>query len=296
MQHSIPVVSAALLDHINTGSVFDHRRVALVPIRDPGETVDMFKESRDLKKAFSVRVSNGESYPLRREMVYCFFDIPSVEAARIMRVSLSLLKKIRTWVNVERWPCSQLHSGEFIGLTRAQVIAGRDEVILGLEKEYKENPGRMIQLALKIMKEVREYAITYACLVTPDSGRRPMVRNPLPRTKDGGKKSKEMPQSTENAQAAEERLKEIMDSMQPRQVVKRKTKVSVVTTVEPEDTGCFWPICITQEFNFDLLYQRDDEDSLDDELKLGPLTLSSVSSTVAIGRGNDAECMPDSGV
>jgi hypothetical protein len=286
----------------NIDSANDHnlRRVSLVPIRGPGETVGMFRESSDLKKAFNVRVNNGESYPLRREMVYCFFDIPATEAARIMRVSLSLLKKIRTWVNVDRWPCSQLHSGEFVGLTRAQVIQGRDEVILGLEQELKETQSSAIELALKILKEVKGYAITYSRLVVPsipDTWKKPTVKcDPMKKiidpvvdrgsgvnlnasvtriSKESGAKKLKV-QATDS----EKRLRDIMDSMQPRQVAERKAKVSVVTTVEPEDEGCFWPICITQEFNFNLLFERDGLDNVEDELKLGPLK---ISSTVGFG-------------
>jgi hypothetical protein len=246
----------------------------MTPIREPGETLGMFKSSTDLKKAFNIRVNNGEVYPLRREMVYCFFDIPAAEAARIMRVSLSLLKKIRSWVNVDRWPCLQLHCEEFEGLTLTQVIEGRNEVISGLEKEFLERPSRHLSLALTIMKELRQYAPVYACLINPEAGRRPATKK-----SDAGKDKKESRVGEPSNESSGDRVKEIMESMQPRQVVKRKTKVSVVTTVEPEDSGCFWPVCITQEFNFNQLFESDD---FEDELKLGPLTLASVSTSVSV--------------
>ena len=269
----------------------------------------MFNESNELNQAFNVRLSNGTNYPLSREMVYCFFDVPAVEAARIMCVSLSLLKKIRAWVKVERWPCSLIHSGEFVGLTRDQIVHGRNEVIAGLERsinildqaQYRDPgqiqapgqmygsgeiqaPGRIqvsdhnqnitldgIKQSLKILMEVRRYAAIYICLVIPDAGRRQSTKR-----REEDLKTQELNDGM--------RAKEIMESMQPRQVAQRKTKISVVTTVEPEDS--FWPISITQEFNFDQLFASDE---LEDELKLGPMTLSAkVSTTVVMERGGVA--------
>ena len=264
----------------------------------------MFNESNDLKKAFNVRLNCGGNYPLSREMVYCFFDIPAVEAARIMCVSLSLLKKIRGWVKVERWPCSLIHSGEFDGLTRVQVVQGRDEVISRMEKDYRISCSQIsgsrtsgshkskqtqkseiienhngAKLALKILKEAREYAAIYLSLVIPDAGRKPKATRKVDAFDSELK--------AEPSLNDERRVKELMESMKPRQVVKRKTRVSVLTTVEPED--CFWPISITQEINFDQLFTSDD---VDDELKLGPMTLSTkVSTTLMVGRGGSVNSL-----
>ena len=167
-------------------SSIEPKRVTLVPILERGETLQMFYESRDLKKAFSVRLGSDTVYVLRMEMVYCFFDIPLTEAARIMRVSVSLAKKIRGWVHLPQWPCSMVHSGDF-GLTREQIIKGRNNVISGLESECASiratTPGvRALrvspdedcgyELALSIVKEARDYAALYARLVIPGVGRR----------------------------------------------------------------------------------------------------------------------------
>jgi hypothetical protein len=290
-------------------SDYSSKRVVLLPIRSEGETLDMFNASNDLKKAFNVRLSSGENYPLRRDMVYCFFDIPAVEAARIMCVSLSLLKKIRAWVKLDRWPCSQIHcaDGECFGLTRTQVIQGRDEVILSLEREYLDYPLERIKLAIKIVKDAREYAKVYACLVNPDAGRvqtpimSPMQTMQTMQTLQSKvAKGGDSPlisrtyandpysrmQELFDGEGNDKLANEIMESMQPRQVVKRKSRLpvqvslmvstkpeSLMATTEPESltTDCFWPIPITQEFNFDQLF---DTDGLEDELDLGPLKLS----------------------
>ena len=43
-------------------------------------------------------------YSLSREMVQCFFDIPFVDAARVLGVSVSTLRHIRDWTGHSCWP------------------------------------------------------------------------------------------------------------------------------------------------------------------------------------------------
>lgn len=229
----------------------ERTRVAIVPLMMRGGTLEMFEESKDLKKAYSVRLGGGRNYPLRMEMVYCFFDIPLREAARIMKVSPSLLKRIRAWVNVDTWPCSLIHSTPSgFGLTRDQIIKGRDEVISGLEKECAEGQG--VELSLQIMKELKEYASIYACLVIPGVGRRPSE-----------KVAKRKRMEAISKMEKDRRIREIMESMQPRQ---RTLEVNSVTVMED------WPISISQEFHFD--------EDVEDVLGLGPRPL-----TTAFGVG-----------
>ena len=209
----------------------------------------MFNESNDLKKAFNVRLNCGGNYPLSREMVYCFFDIPLREAARIMRVSPSLLKRIRAWVNVDVWPCSLVHNtSSGFGLTRDQIIKGRDEVISGLEKECADCGGQSVELSLQIMKELKEYAAIYACLVIPGAGRRPSE-----------KMAKRKRMEAISQMEKDRRTREIMESMQPRQ---RTLTVDSVAVMED------WPISIRQEFHLDSFLD------VEDVLGLGPVSLT----------------------
>lgn len=227
----------------------EHTRVAIVPLRRKGETMEMFEESKDLKKTYSVRLGGGDNYPLRMEMVYCFFDIPLREAARIMRVSPSLLKRIRAWVNVDVWPCSLVHNtSSGFGLTRDQIIKGRDEVISGLEKECADCGGQSVELSLQIMKELKEYAAIYACLVIPGAGRRPSE-----------KVAKRKRMEAISQMEKDRRTREIMESMQPRQ---RTLTVDSVAVMED------WPISIRQEFHLDSLLD------VEDVLGLGPVSLT----------------------
>ena len=301
-------------------------RVVLVPIRRHGESMEMFNNSSDLKKAYSVRLGNGVSYPLRMEMVYCVFDMPLSEAARILRVSVSLAKRIRAWVKVDQWPCSMIYGGSAqsgnakFGLTRDQIVKGRDGVISGLEWERRNCQAYMcdgMELALSIMKEARDYAALYARMVIPGAGRRPSER---------AMEQKRIKLEQEG------RVRQIMESMQPRQagrktgLTKINTKVTVETTkaakavkaakltkltkltkstvettvtvttlestsdgAEPGDcssesaSDCFWPISIHQEFNFTNYSNSNFDEEVDDELGLGPITLSTHLTLSASG-------------
>ena len=153
----------------------DYKRVSITPIRCLGETLEMFYKSTDPKRAMLVRLSENKSYILRKEMITAFFDIPSLEAAREMGVSLTLLKKIRAWGNVQRWPCSLLFnggSGRQLEYTLSKVVKKRDELIAGLELEFVQTPCSILEHTIQVLRKAKAYAATYSYLVNPDSGRR----------------------------------------------------------------------------------------------------------------------------
>jgi hypothetical protein len=74
----------------------------------PGETQLMFYASGDNNQAMNIRLNDNTCFVLRRYMVCCFYDIPSPETARIMRISVSLLKRIRSWAKLDLWPSCQV--------------------------------------------------------------------------------------------------------------------------------------------------------------------------------------------
>ena len=242
-----------------TGDGDENGRVAIVPIRRKGETLEMFEKSKDLKKEYSVRLGGGNNYPLRMEMVFCFFDIPLKEAARIMHVSSTLLKKIRTWVHVDQWPCSLVHTNGF-GLTRTQIIKGRDEVISGLELEHAYSKEQIelslatqgLELSLTIMKELREYAAQYAGLVIPGVGRRPMI-----------KRKRILEESVPSDEFDIAKRKRILEESVPSDefdIAKRMPPTEEMETTED------WPIFIGQGVGC-----VEDVEDVEDVLGLGPL-------------------------
>ena len=268
----------------------DHRRVALLPMKARGQSIEEFYASRDLKKAMCVRLGY-DSYPLHMETVYCFFDIPMCEAARIMRILVSLLKRIRTWVGVEQWPCFIIHGDNpaLFGLSRDQIIKGRNDMISKME----ESPF-VYGLALSIVKEARDYAVVYSCLVIPGVGRRHSKKMELKKggesnllsksthTNTGTVKTKEVFKTVEkqaimsrkkvtlhiNVHMGDtvekfntvtmdaKRVQAIMESMQPRMKLTHTTETEVIEDIH-------WPI---QEVYYDV----------EDVLELGPLNPNSL--------------------
>jgi hypothetical protein len=206
----------------------DLKRVSVLPIRAVGETLEMFYLSTDENKAMSVRLNDHSNYILRRYMVPCLFDIPTVEAARILHISLSLLKRIRSWANLGCWPCSLIHCGGHPLYTRKQVVEKRELVIEELEKEFVKKPSSQLGLTVNILKEVRQYAAIYHHLVIPGAGRRNRVvfveLKPSKCVKKGD--------SDEVKDGVKDGVKDVMASMQPRQV-ERKTALSAGSV----DTG-----------------------------------------------------------
>lgn len=199
-------------------SVADNRRVSLSPVLVRGETHLMFYCSEDDNKAMTVQLKDSGCFILYRYMVSCFFDIPCVEAARIMCVSLSCLKRIRSWAKLECWPCHAIHSGVHAQFTREWVVHRRDEVILMLERKFLEQPSSMLGLAVGILKNVRQYAKIYFDMVIPGAGRRGAVESVV--KEFGGKNGKEELKIKVKLKKIGKKgrvVRELMDSMKPRQ-------------------------------------------------------------------------------
>ena len=229
------------------------KRIVITPILNEGETPSMFKSSTDVKRAMEIHLNRHSSYSLTKEMVFCFFDIPAIEAARIMRVSLSTLKKIRNWVEMKRWPCSMIHNKRFI-LTLPQIIKWRGNVISGLEGDFLDNPSGGIVIALNILREVREYARTYLHLVIPF---RPelFLQN-----------KKERKERERQKVELEMKLRVELE-MKLRAEMKLRVEMEVEMEAVKTEPADYWPTTITQTFNFDYLFE------VEDVLGLGPIKI-----------------------
>lgn len=268
-----------------------HSRVTLVPIRQHNETLTMFYESKDMKKAFSVRLSCTVAYVLRMEMVYCFFDIPLCEAARIMRVSVTLIKRIRAWVHIYYWPCCLIHSRNF-GLTVANIIKGRDDVISGLEKETGIYG---VDLALEILREARDYAKLYACMVTPGTGRRSSDKAvERKRVAHVEAKLKAEAKLKDEAKAkektgAERQVKRIKFVVRVETTVVATVETTGTGTIETTETMEIMKTMETLETSIDDFWPREPDtfqgyEDVDDVLGLGPISAITLTTSVVIGK------------
>ena len=232
----------------------DLKRVSVIPIRAKGETLEMFYMSEDENKAMNVRLNDKGCYFLRRYMVRCLFDIPTVEAARILCVSLSLLKKIRSWANLGCWPCSLIHSGEHTVYTREEIVEGRDAVIAALEMEFVQRPSSALGLTVQILKEVRQYAALYLRLVIPGAGRR---------------NKRKFAEAKVRKIVAEDRVGGLVELMKPRQVVNGRGGISV--GVEVAETA----METLEDIEADIWCARELDyfSDVEDELGLGPVKI-----------------------
>lgn len=283
--------------------IYDFKRASVTPILGKGETQLMFFNSEDDTKAMTVRLNDNGTFILYRYMVCCFFDIPCVEAARIMCISLSLLKRIRSWARLDCWPCSLIHSGEHPQFTRDWVVHRRNEIIASLERKFLEQPNGVLGLTVGILKNVRQYAVSYLRLVIPGVGRRNAtsgVKKVFVEESDD-KKLKIKVKLRKLGKKGKD-VKELMESMRPRQAIEKRARVTigsgvafgakveakvglietkietpVETTMQTTSAGLqitppppeewifipSFPVC--QEFN--AFYAND----VDDELGLGPV-------------------------
>ena len=106
--------------------------------------------------------SKDAVYSLTREMVKCFFDLPSVDAARILKICLTVLKKIRTWVGVSRWPYNCIRVGEF-EMSRREVVDLRKSIIQRLETgESLIYPG-----VLPFLREAERLSVAFLSISSP---------------------------------------------------------------------------------------------------------------------------------
>lgn len=100
-------------------------------------------------------------YVVRKDLIACLFDVPTVDAARLLRVCVTLLKRIRSLCGLAVWPYAAVCSGTYrlnaddVYLLRASVIRrfkdmrvyGRDRVFLDILEEAHEFVGRMRRTA-----------------------------------------------------------------------------------------------------------------------------------------------------
>lgn len=252
----------------------DFKRVSVLPIRARDETLEMFFLSTDENKAMNVRLNDHSNYILRRYMVPCLFDIPTVEAARILQISLSLLKKIRSWANLGCWPCSLIHCGMHPLYTRKQVVEKREAVIKELELEFIKLPSSMLGLTVQILKEVRQYACIYHNLVIPGAGRRNKgfvveIKSPKYVKRDD---SGEVTVKGEVKGEVKAEVNDAMVSMQPRQAT-RKTGLSACIGDSEETLGGLESLESLETIEADIWHAADTGyfSDVEDELGLGPI-------------------------
>lgn len=91
---------------------------------------------------------------LTRPLIACFFDLSVEDAAYCMKVSMTTVRKIRTWFGVSRWPY--------------RLLCSRNVIANLIQKEDKAVPGACIPEAYSIMV-LRDEGL---CAKAPSGGRK----------------------------------------------------------------------------------------------------------------------------
>ena len=93
-------------------------------------------------------------YVMRCDMLFCFFDLPTTDAARLLRVSVSLLKRIKWLCGILKWPYVDVQAGVY-RLSAEQIRNGRTAAVQMLLDQRVCGP----ELAfLRILMEVQHFA------------------------------------------------------------------------------------------------------------------------------------------
>ena len=112
--------------------------------------------------------ARGGVYSITREMLKCFFDLSAVAAARVLGICLTVLKNMRRWMSVSRWPFELVNKGMF-EMTREQIVGLRLRMIARLEAGGEEV--RKYLGVLPMLKEAVRLGLGYKAI----SARAPTV-------------------------------------------------------------------------------------------------------------------------
>lgn len=88
---------------------------------------------------------------LNREAIACFFDLSMANAARCLGVCMTLLKRVRRWHGVRRWPRTTLVAFGFEDVDLKTVGESRRQMIEALRGD--ESQQRLLQ-ALQMAEEL----------------------------------------------------------------------------------------------------------------------------------------------
>ena len=132
----------------NWSEVTLKKRAFVQPSRLNGDSIDV--------------TSRDAVYTLNRDMIRCFFDVPSLDAARVLRVCMTVLKRIRKWAGVPRWPFTLVNMGIY-EMSREDIVRLRQSVITSLEGGGETSfPG-----VLPLLKEAEALSLVFKTISTP---------------------------------------------------------------------------------------------------------------------------------
>jgi hypothetical protein len=109
-----------------------------------------------------VVTSKDVTYTMPREMVQCFFDLPAVDAGRILKVCNTVLKKLRKRLGLPHWPYNRIRQGDF-KLSRCEIVEMRRAWIQRLEEGASSKfPG-----VLPLLREAETLSKVFMSICSP---------------------------------------------------------------------------------------------------------------------------------
>lgn len=98
---------------------------------DLGRRAFVKKCKLGLSDVIHIKTANLE-YKMLKSHLTCFFDIPACDVARIMRICLTLLKRLRMWSGIQRWPYTLVNRGAY-HISLEDIRKERRELIARME-------------------------------------------------------------------------------------------------------------------------------------------------------------------
>jgi hypothetical protein len=189
----------------------------------------------------------GEPFIFNKHMLMCLSDMPLQCAAAALGVHKNSLARMRERFGLDKWPYVEVMRGNYMGISRVDVVNARQSLISDLKEEIQRiRPAkdRRVEHTLMIMRYAESKAKLFWAMSSSNNTT----------TGCGNEKSK--------------------DNTTKKGAGKKKQAVQTVQLVgltQEEDEGpseavqsTFWPL-ITDQINFDPLFE------VEDVLDLGPI-------------------------
>lgn len=146
-------------------------------------------------------------FSITREMIKCFFDLSAAAAAKVFGVCLTVLKNMRRWMRLNRWPFDLVNRGTF-EMTRGQIVELRLKMIAKLEAGGSELS--KYQGVLPMLKEAVKLGLGYKAIsargLVVSSVEKRVKALPIRGSQVGSSKPKPKPKPVESASAMPARV------------------------------------------------------------------------------------------
>jgi hypothetical protein len=90
-------------------------------------------------------------------MICYLLDVPAIHVAKELGISVTLLKKVRTWAGIPFWPTRLVYSGMW-SMSRDEIFIGRRRLVYELRQRYGDDDP-MVSLLTNLEKISDRYGV-----------------------------------------------------------------------------------------------------------------------------------------